>query len=91
MSGRLDVRAMLRPQEIKWINGCDDGHYDYPLTSQNCMGSKQKDPKELPRIVWEASKKIQKTHKNKILCSRWMQDMETWFGRWDATHLFHDA
>ena len=55
------------------------------------MGSKQKDPKELPRIVWEASKKIQKTHKNKILCSRWMQDMETWFGRWDATHLFHDA
>ena len=45
----------------------------------------------LPRIAWEASKKIQKTHKSKILCSGWMQDMEKWFGRWDATHLIHDA
>ena len=38
----------------------------------------------LPRIAWEASKKIQKTHKSKKLCSSWMQDMEKWFGRWDA-------
>ena len=41
-----------------------------------------------PRIAWEASKK---THKSIILCSGWMQDMEKWFGRWDATHLIHDA
>ena len=41
-----------------------------------------------PRIAWEASKK---THKSIILCSGWMQDMEKWFGRWDATHLLHDA
>ena len=40
------------------------------------MGSKQKDPK---------------THKSKILSSGWMQDMEKWFGRWDATHLLHDV
>ena len=45
----------------------------------------------LPRIAWEASKKIQKTHKSKILCSGWMQDIEKWFRRWDATHLLHDA
>ena len=45
----------------------------------------------LPRIAWDASKKIQKTHKSKKLCSGWMQDMEKWFGRWDATHLIHDA
>ena len=44
-----------------------------------------------PRIAWEASKKIQKTHKSKILCSGWMQDLEKWFGRWDARHLLHDA
>ena len=46
------------------------------LTSQICMGSKQKDPK---------------THKSKILCFGWMQDIEKWFRRWDATHLLHDA
>ena len=45
----------------------------------------------LPRIAWEARKKIQNTHKSKILCSGWMQDMEKWFRRWDATHLLHDA
>ena len=37
----------------------------------------QKSPShQLPRIVWEASKKIQKMHKSKILCSSWMQDIE---------------
>ena len=37
----------------------------------------QKSPShQLPRIAWEASKNIQKTHKSKILCSGWMQDME---------------
>ena len=30
-------------------------------------------------------------YKSKILCSDWMQDLEKWFGRWDATHLLHDA
>ena len=35
--------------------------------------------------------KIQKTHKSKMLCSGWMQDMEKWFGRWDVTHLLHNA
>ena len=48
-------------------------------------------PHQLTRIAWEASKKIQKKHKSKILCSGWMQDMEKWFGRWDATHLIHDG
>ena len=45
----------------------------------------------LPRIAWEANKKIQKMHKSKILCSSWMQDMEKWFGRCDGTHLLHDV
>ena len=45
----------------------------------------QKSPShQLPRIAWEASKKIQMTHKSKILCSGWMQDLE-------ARHLLHDA
>ena len=57
----------------------------YMLKVQKCPSHR------LPRIVWEASKKIQKTHKNKILGSGWMQDMEKWFDRWDATHLLHDA
>ena len=49
----------------------------------------QKTPSHrLPRIAWEASKKIQKMHKSKLLCSGWMQDMQnglvdgmqhTWF------------
>ena len=52
----------------------------------------QKSPShQLSRNVWESSKKIQKTHKSKILCSVWMQDIEKWFGRWDARHLLHDA
>ena len=45
----------------------------------------------LPRIPWEASKKIQKTHKRNFSCSSWMQDIEKWFGWWDARHLLHDA
>ena len=58
---------------------------EYMLKVQKCPLHR------LPRFAWEASKKIQKTHKSKILCSSWMQDMEKWFGRWDATHLIHDA
>ncbi|MCO5590826.1 hypothetical protein L7F22_044801 [Adiantum nelumboides] len=46
---------------------------------------------QLPTIAWEASKKVQKTHKSKILSSGWMQDIKKWFGRWDALHLLHDA
>ena len=45
----------------------------------------------ISKISREASKKIQRTYKSKFLCLGWMQDMEKWFGRWDATHLFHDA
>ncbi|MCO5587893.1 hypothetical protein L7F22_041845 [Adiantum nelumboides] len=45
----------------------------------------------LPTIAWEASKKVQKTHKSKILSLGWMQDIKKWFGRWDALHLLHDA
>ena len=38
----------------------------------------QKSPSNrLPRIAWEASKKIQKTNKSKILCSSSMQYLET--------------
>ncbi|MCO5550705.1 hypothetical protein L7F22_004195 [Adiantum nelumboides] len=44
----------------------------------------------LPKITWEASKKVQKTHKSKILSSGWMQDIKKWFGRWDALHLLYD-
>ena len=52
----------------------------------------QKSPSHrFPKIAWEASKKIQKTYKSKFFCSSWMQDMEKWFGRWDATDLIHDA
>ena len=35
----------------------------------------------LPRIAWETSKNIQKTHKRNFLCFGWIQDMEKWFGR----------
>ena len=45
----------------------------------------------LPKIAWAASKKIQKTHKSKILCSDWMEDINKWFKRWDAIHLLNDA
>ena len=46
----------------------------------------QKSPSHrLPRIAWGASKNIQKTHKRKKLSSGWMQYMEKWCGRWDAT------
>ena len=45
----------------------------------------------LPTIAWGASKKVQKTHKSKILSTRRMQDTNKWFGRWDASHLLHDA
>ena len=52
----------------------------------------QKSPSyRIPKIAWEASKKIQKTYKMKILCSGWMQDMKKWLGRWDSTQLLHDA
>ena len=57
----------------------------YMLNVQKCPSHR------LPRIVWEESKKIPKTHKSKFFCSSWMQDIEEWFGRWDATHLIHDA
>ena len=46
---------------------------------------------QFPRIAWGAGKKIQKAHKNKILYSGWMQDVEKWFGSWDAAHLFQDT
>ena len=52
----------------------------YMLKVQKCASHR------LPRIEWEASKKIQKTHKSKILCSSWIQNMEKWL-----THLLHDA
>ena len=56
------------------------------------MDKIQKSPSHLlPRIAWEARKNIQKTHKSNIWCSGWMQDIEKWFGRWDARHLLHDA
>ena len=45
----------------------------------------------LPRIAWEASQKLQKTHKSKILSTGWMQDIKKWFERWDASHLLHNA
>ena len=45
----------------------------------------------LSRFICETSKKIQKTHKIKILIVNWMQDMENWFGGWDATHLLHSV
>ena len=25
------------------------------------------------------------------MCSIWMKDMKKWFGKWDVTHLLHDA
>ena len=52
----------------------------------------QKSPShQLPKIAWEASKNVQKTHQSKIACSSWMQAIEKWFGRWNAAHLLHDA
>ena len=58
---------------------------EYMLKIQKCPSH------WLPRITWEASKKIQKMYKSKILCSRWMQDMGKGLVRRDATHLLHDA
>ena len=46
---------------------------------------------QLQRLAWDAIKKIQKTHKRKLLCSCWMQAMGKWFGNWDVTHLLHDT
>ena len=43
----------------------------------------------LPRIAYEASKKIQKTHKSFVF---WLDARYgKLFGRWDATQLLHDA
>ena len=41
-----------------------------------------------PRLAWEPSKKIQKTHKSKIflLDARYRK-----LGKWDATYLLHDT
>ena len=35
------------------------------------------------RIVCETCKKIQKAKKCKFIGSRWMQDINKWFGKWD--------
>ncbi|MCO5599235.1 hypothetical protein L7F22_053336 [Adiantum nelumboides] len=45
----------------------------------------------LPKIAWEASKKVQKMHKSKLLSLGWTQDIKKWFGRWDALHLLYGA
>lgn len=45
----------------------------------------------LPKVAWEASCKLQKTHKSKILSTGWMQDISKWFKKWNAHHLLHDA
>ena len=45
----------------------------------------------LPKIAYEASQKVQKTSKSKILSSGWMLDIKKWFGRWDACHLVENA
>ena len=58
---------------------------EYMLKVQKCLSHR------LPRIAWEASKNIQKMDKSKIFYSGWMEGMEKWFGRWDGTHLIHDA
>ena len=42
-------------------------------------------------ITLEASKYIQEAHKSKNLGSRWIQGMETWFGKWSASYLLHDV
>ena len=50
--------------------------------------------KFLPHIDFQdlhGNKNIQKIHINNILYFHWMQYMEKWFGRWDATHLLHDT
>ena len=45
---------------------------------------------QLPRISWEQAK-IFKTRKSKMLGSEWIQYMNKWFGKWDASHLLHDS
>ena len=45
----------------------------------------------IERVVEYVLKVQKRTHKGKILCSGSMQDIVKWFGRWDATHLLHDA
>ena len=45
----------------------------------------------LPHIAWEASNKVQKTHKSKLLSTGWMLDISKWFKKWDAHHLLNNA
>jgi len=52
---------------------------------------RQRPSHRLPTIAWEASQKVQKTHKSKILSTGWMQGIKKWFGRWYALHLLQDA
>ena len=63
---------------IKWV-------VEYMLKVQNSPSH------QLLRIAWEASKKIQKTHKRKFSYSHSMQDMKKWFGEWNATLMIHDV
>ena len=72
--------------------------YHFPLRSwpwkgllNACLRFKNAPHIDFLELRGEASKKMQKTHKTKILCSGWIQDMKKWFGGWDATHLLHDA
>ena len=43
------------------------------------------------KLLCKQEKMIQKSHKSKNLCSSLMEDMETWFRRWDTIHLRHYA
>ena len=48
---------------------------------------------QLFSIMWEASKRIPKTHQNSdswVLNGWKQQDMKKWFEKWDASHMLHD-
>ena len=42
----------------------------------------QMQPDRLPHKAWNASTKLQKNYKSKIICTGWATDIRKWFSRW---------
>ena len=43
---------------------------------------RQIEDNKLPKRAWDASTRLQKTRKSKVLATGWVLDMQKWFQRW---------
>lgn len=42
------------------------------------------DDHRIPKRAWDASSRLQKTRKSKVLSTGWMLDIRKWFVRWNV-------